>query len=472
MSSIACAVSLTFFSNRSSKDSRNFHRHNSIRSSGRHEKIKSMASQTPTVSSPKRETDPKKRIVITGMGLVSVFGSDIDVYYNKLLAGESAISLIDRFDTSDFTVKIAGQIRGFSSEGYINGKDDRRLDDCWRYSLVAGKRALDDAALGEQVVDTMDKTRIGVLVGSGMGNQTAFTNGVEALLQKGNKKISPFFTPYSLSNMGSALLAMDTGLTGPTYSIAAACATANYCIHAAANHIRRGDADVMVAGGTDAAVVPLGLGGCISCRALSHRNHDPHKASRPWDLHRDGFVMGEGAGVLVMESMEHAMKRGVRVYAEYLGGAATCDAHHLTNPRPDGLFVASCISKALKDAGVSAEEVNYINAHATSTPAGDLAEVRAINRVFKNTPNLKMNATKSMIGHGLGAAGGLEAIATIKAINTGWLHPTLNQDELEAEVTIDTVPYVKKQHKVNVAISNSFGFGGHNSVVVFAPFNS
>ncbi|KAG6399410.1 hypothetical protein SASPL_140891 [Salvia splendens] len=464
MSSIACAVSSTFLPNRSSKDSRNFHRHNSVRSSGRHEKIKSMASSTP-----KRETDPKKRIVITGMGLVSVFGSDIDLYYNKLLDGESGITLIDRFDTSDFTVKIAGQIRGFSSEGHINGKDDRRLDDCWRYSLVAGKRALDDAALGKQVVDTlrilsvtfqMDKTRMGVLVGSGMGNQTAFTNGVEALLQKGNKKISPFFTPYSLSNMGSALLAMDTGLTGPTYSIAAACATANYCFHAAANHITRGDADVMVAGGTDAAVVPLGLGGCISCRALSHRNHDPHKASRPWDLHRDGFVMGEGAAVLVMESMEHAMKRGVRVYAEYLGGAATCDAHHLTNPLPDGRVAASCISKALKDAGVSAEEVNYVNAHATSTPAGDLAEVRAIKRVFKNTPNLKMNATKSMIGHGLGAAGGLEAIATIKAINTGWLHPTLNQDELEAEVTIDTVPYVKKQHKVNVDGQDENGSDG------------
>ncbi|KAL1569194.1 3-oxoacyl-[acyl-carrier-protein] synthase I, chloroplastic [Salvia divinorum] len=439
MSSIACAVSSTLLPNRSCKESRSIHRHNSLNvtSTARHEKIKSMAS--PTVSSPKRETDPKKRIVITGMGLVSIS--------LLRLGGRYAASV--RRDTSTGRLIVVSMIAGD----------------------IAGKRALDDAALGNQVVETMDKTRMGVLVGSGMGNQTGFTNGVEALLEKGNKKISPFFTPYSLSNMGSALLAMDTGLTGPTYSIAAACATANYCFHAAANHIRRGDADVMVAGGTDAAVVPLGVGGCIACRALSHRNHEPHKASRPWDIHRDGFVMGEGAAVLVMESMEHAMKRGVRVHAEYLGGAATCDAHHLTNPRPDGLVVASCIIKALKDAGVSAEEVNYVNAHATSTPAGDLAEVKAVNRVFKNTPNLKMNATKSMIGHGLGAAGGLEAIATIKAINTGWLHPTLNQDELEDEVTIDTVPYVKKQHKVNVAISNSFGFGGHNSVVVFAPFN-
>ncbi|XP_057810054.1 3-oxoacyl-[acyl-carrier-protein] synthase I, chloroplastic-like [Salvia miltiorrhiza] len=274
-----------------------------------------------------------------------------------------------------------------------------------------------------------------------------------------------------MTSTGSALLATDTGFMGPTYSIAAACATANHCFNAAANHIRQGDADVMVAGGTEAPLIPLGIGGFAACRALSVRNDQPHKASRPWDRNRDGFVMGEGAGVLVMESMEHAMKRGAKVYAEYLGGATNCDAHHLTDPRPDGLVVASCIIRALEDAGVSAQEVNYVNAHATSTPAGDLAEVQAIEKVFSDTSHLKMNATKSMIGHALGAAGGLEAIATIKAINTGWLHPTLNQDELEAEVTIDTIPYVKKQHQINVAISNSFGFGGQNAVVVLAPFS-
>ncbi|XP_047973228.1 3-oxoacyl-[acyl-carrier-protein] synthase I, chloroplastic-like isoform X3 [Salvia hispanica] len=430
-------------------------------------KIKAMASN----SSPKRETDPKKRIVITGMGLVSVFGSDIDVYYNKLLAGESGITLIDRFDTSDFSVKIAGQIRGFSSEGYINGKDDRRLDDCWRYCLVAGKRALDDANLGKKAVDTMDKTRMGVLVGSAMGGNTIYSDGIEGSVQKGPKNISPFFIPYSISNMGSALLAIDAGFMGPTYSISTACATANHCFIAAANHIRRGEADVMVAGASDAGVTVAGVGGCTACRALSLRNNEPHKASRPWDIHRDGFVMGEGAGILIMERMDHAMRRGARVYAEYLGGAASCDAHHITDPQPDGLGVASCMIKSLKDAGVDAQEVNYVNTHATSTRAGDLPEVKAIKRVFNNTSELKINSTKSIIGHGLGAAGGLEAIATIKAINTGWLHPTLNQDELEAEVTIDTVPNVKKQHQINVAISNSFGFGGHNSVAVFAPFS-
>uniref|UniRef100_O82520 3-oxoacyl-[acyl-carrier-protein] synthase I, chloroplastic n=1 Tax=Capsicum chinense TaxID=80379 RepID=O82520_CAPCH len=431
-------------------------------------RIRVMAS--PAVSAPKRETDPKKRIVITGMGLVSVFGSDIDNFYNKLLEGQSGISLIDRFDASSYTVRFAGQIRDFSSEGYIDGKNDRRLDDCWRYCLVAGKRALEDANLGQQVLDTMDKTRIGVLVGSSMGGSKVFADAVEALVQRGYKKINPFFIPYSITNMGSALLAIDTGLMGPTYSISTACATANYCFYASANHIRRGEADIMVAGGTDAFISAIGVGGLIACRALSQRNDEYEKASRPWDRNRDGFVIGEGSGVLVMENLEHALKRGAPIIAEYLGGAITCDAHHITDPRADGLGVSSCIVMSLVDAGVSPEEVNYINAHATSTLAGDLAEVNAIKKVFKDTSEIKMNGTKSMIGHGLGASGGLEAIATIKAITTGWLHPTINQYDLEPQVTIDTVPNVKKQHEVNVGISNSFGFGGHNSVVVFAPY--
>ncbi|KAL0324178.1 UNVERIFIED_CONTAM: 3-oxoacyl-[acyl-carrier-protein] synthase I, chloroplastic [Sesamum calycinum] len=390
---------------------------------------------------------------------------DVDTFYNKLLDGVSGITPIDRFDASEYSVKFAGQIRDFSSKGYIDGKNDRRLDDAWRYCLVAGKRALDDASLGKDVLD-----KNWVLVGSGMGGISAFSNGVEALVQKGHKKITPFFIPYSISNMGSALLAIDTGLMGPNYSISTACATANYCFFAAANHIRRGDADIMVAGGTESPITPAGVGGFIACRALSSRNDKPHEASRPWDKNRDGFVIGEGAGLLIMESLEHAVKRGANIIAEYLGGAVTCDAHHMTDPRKDGLGVSSCIIKSLQDAGVAPEEVNYVNAHATSTLAGDLAEVNAIKKVFKDTSEIKMNGTKSMIGHGLGAAGGVEAIATIKAITTGWLHPTINQYDLEPEVTIDTVPNVKKQHEVNVAISNSFGFGGHNSVVVFAPF--
>ncbi|KAI8569810.1 hypothetical protein RHMOL_Rhmol02G0305600 [Rhododendron molle] len=406
-------------------------------------RIKAVSS--PTVSAPKRETDPKKRIVITGMGVVSVFGNDIDTFYDKLLEGESGITPIDRFDASAFSVRIAGQIHNFSCEGYIDGKNDRRLDDCWS-----------------------------------LGGLTVFSSGVEALIQSGHKKISPFLIPYSIPNMGSALLAIDTGLMGPSYCISAACATANHCFFAAAGHIRRGEANIMVAGATEAAVTPVGVGGFIACRVLSQRNSEPQKASRPWDKERDGFVLGEGSGVLIMESLEHATKRGANIIAEYLGGAVTCDAYHMTDPQKDGLGVSSCVRMALKEAGVSPEEVkaplyrpvNYVNAHATSTPAGDLAEVNALKKVFKNTSEMKMNGTKlrptsmissfccfqSMIGHAGGAAGGLEAIATIKAISTGWLHPTINQCTLESDVTIDTVPNVKKEHEVHVGTCFSPSF--------------
>ncbi|KAF2305417.1 hypothetical protein GH714_005085 [Hevea brasiliensis] len=364
--------------------------------------IAASSTNNSTVSAPKREKDPKKRVVITGMGSVSVFGNDVDVYYDKLLAGESGIGLIDRFDASKFPTRFGGQIRGFTSEGYIDGKNNRRLDDCFRYCIVAGKKSLEHADLG-------------------------------------GDKISKLVT-------------------------------SNYCFYAAANHIRRGEADLMIAGGCEAPVNPAGLVAFIACRALSQRNDDPQTASRPWDSGRDGFVIGEGAGVLVMESLEHAMKRGAPIIAEYLGGAVNCDAYHMTDPRADGLGVSSCIKRSLEDAGVSPAEVNYINAHASSTITGDLAEINAIKKVFKNTSEIKINATKSMIGHSLGAAGGLEAIACVKAITTGWLHPTINQFDPEPSVEFDTVANKKLQHEVNVAISNSFGFGGHNSVVAFSAF--
>lgn len=430
------------------------------------------AAVSPALTAPRRETDPKKRVVITGMGLVSVFGNDVEKYYERLLEGESGVGPIDRFDASGFPTRFAGQIRGFSSEGYIDGKNDRRLDDCLRYCIVSGKKALENAGIGvgSEALNKIDKVRAGVLVGTGMGGLTVFSDGVQALIDRGHRKITPFFIPYAITNMGSALLAMDIGFMGANYSISTACATSNYCFYAAANHIRRGEVDLMIAGGTEAAIIPIGVGGFIACRALSQRNDEPHTASRPWDKGRDGFVMGEGAGVLVMESLEHAMNRDAPIIAEYLGGAVNCDAYHMTDPRADGLGVSTCIKKSLEDAGVSTEEVNYINAHATSTLAGDLAEVNAIKKVFKNTKDIKMNATKSMIGHCLGASGGLEAIASVKAITTGWLHPTINQFDPEPAVEFDTVANKKQQHEINVAISNSFGFGGHNSVVVFAPF--
>ncbi|KAJ6851740.1 3-oxoacyl-[acyl-carrier-protein] synthase I, chloroplastic [Iris pallida] len=295
--------------------------------------IRSAASSA--ASAPKRETDPKKRVVITRMGLVSVFGNDVDDFYFRLLAGDSGVSPIDsgvspidRFDASKFPTRFAGQIHGFSTEGLIDGKNDRRLDDSLRYCLVSGKKAL----LSADDLSGVDKARAGVLVGSDMGGLSVFSDNVQALVEKGHRKITPFFVPYILTNMGVALLAMDAGFMGPNYSISTACATSNYCFYASANHIWRGEADLMIAGGTEAAILSIGIGGFVACRALSQRNDDPKTASRPWDKDRDGFVMGEGAGVLVMESLEHAMKRDAPIIVEYLGGAVNCDAYHITDP--------------------------------------------------------------------------------------------------------------------------------------------
>ncbi|CAG9465776.1 unnamed protein product [Pedinophyceae sp. YPF-701] len=419
---------------------------------------------------------PKERVVITGIGCASVFGNDPDTFYDNLLAGKSGITMIDRFDASAYPTKFAGQIRDFDIEGLIDAKNARRLDDCLKYTLVSGKKAVADAGLDEEALSKLDNQRVGVLVGSGMGGLTVFQDGCKALFEKGFKRMSPFFIPYAITNMGGALLAMEYGFMGPNYSISTACATANYAFHMAAEHIRKGDADMMIAGGSEAPIIPVGLGGFVACRALSTGGatpEDPTKASRPWDQGRDGFVMGEGAGVLVMESLEHAQKRGANIVAEYLGGALTCDAYHMTDPRADGLGVSSCINLALKDSGIEKEQVNYINCHATSTLVGDIAEVKAIEGAFGKEhleKHAKLNATKSMIGHCLGAAGGMEAIATIKAITTGKVHPTLNQDNLIDEVAnYDTCPEMREL-EVTAGISNSFGFGGHNSVCVFGPY--
>ncbi|XP_020594743.1 3-oxoacyl-[acyl-carrier-protein] synthase I, chloroplastic-like, partial [Phalaenopsis equestris] len=261
-------------------------------------KVMSMA--FPTAMAPKREKDPKKRIVITGMGLVSVFGTNTDEFYNKLLEGQSGVSYIDRFDASSFSVQFGGQIRNFSSSKYIDAKNERRLDDSWRYCIVAARKALEDAGLVNEALDSVNKSRAGVLIGSGLGGLKVYSDGVDAFTGNNYKKITPFFIPYSITNMGSALLALDAGLMGPNYSISTACATANCCIYSAANHIRRGEADIMVTGGTEAPILPIGIGGFIACRALSQRNNEPEKASRPWDKDRDGFVMGEGSGILVI----------------------------------------------------------------------------------------------------------------------------------------------------------------------------
>ena len=296
-----------------------------------------------------------------------------------------------------------------------------------------------------------------------------FCDGVESFMEKGYKRVNPFFVPFIITNMAGALLAKDMGFMGPNYSISTACATSNNSIVAAADHIRNGEADIMVTGGVEAAIQQLGLAGFCAIGALSERNDAPEKASRPWDKNRDGFVMGEGAGVIVLEELEHALKRGAHIIAEYLGGGLSCDAYHMTDPHPEGVGVALCIKKAIEDAGISPEYINYINAHATSTPVGDMAEVRAMYRVFDKPEAIVMNSTKSMVGHCLGAAGGIEAIASIKAIETGVVHPNINLENPEEGIRFE-LPTKKKKMEVRAALSNSFGFGGHNASVIFGPY--
>lgn len=415
----------------------------------------------------------KKRVVVTGMGVVSCFGTDVDVFYNKLLSGESGITAINQFPCEEYPTRFAGSVQDFDVGEYIDKKQARRVDPFVRYAMVAGKKALEMGQLTGAALEKLDKTRCGIVIGSGMGGMEVFSQGVQTVLEKGFKRLTPFFVPFIITNMGGALLAIDLGFMGPNYSISTACATSNYSIHAAAEHIRKGEADLMLTGGCEAAITPIGLSGFVACKALSERNEDPQKASRPWDKNRDGFVMGEGSGVLLLESLEHALARGAPILGEYLGGAVSCDASHMTDPRSDGLGIKLCAERALMDANISKEEVNYINAHATSTLAGDLCEMEAMKQIFgpQMFSSMKVNATKSMIGHGLGAAGGLEAIAVIKAIEKGKLHPTINLDNPEESLAgIDLVAHVAKEHKVQVALSNSFGFGGHNSCLLFSEY--
>ncbi len=411
----------------------------------------------------------KKRVVITGMGLVSCFGQEIEEFYKNLLNGKSGVQEIQSFPTENLPTKFGAPVQGFDPELYLDKKQARRVDPCIAYAIGAGKRAIADAKLD---LTKINKERAGVLVGSGMGGMRVFVDGVQTLVEKGSKWVTPFFVPYILTNMPGALLAIECGFQGPNYSISTACATSNYSIYSAAEHIRKGDADIMLTGGVEASMNQMCFAGFSSIRALSRNNENREQASRPWDKERDGFVMGEGAAIFVLESLEHALERGATILAEYKGGSVTCDAHHMTEPRPDGADVARCIQLALADAGLKPSDIDYINAHATSTPVGDLCEIRAIKKVFENhLDKVRVNATKSMIGHALGGAGALELVATIKAIETGMVHPTINVTQPEEELAgIHIVQDKAEAFRVDHAISNSFGFGGHNSVIAVSRY--
>jgi 3-oxoacyl-[acyl-carrier-protein] synthase II len=407
----------------------------------------------------------QRRVVITGLGCISPVGNSVDDAWSALTAGTSGIANITRFDASSFSTRFAGEVKGFKVDDYIPGKEARHMDTFIHYGMAAGMQAMQDSGLE---VTEANADRIGVIVGSGIGGLPMIEETHAELTSRGPRRISPFFVPASIINMISGHLSIKYGLKGPNLAIVTACTTGLHCIGAAGRLIEYGDADVMIAGGAESTISPLGLGGFASARALSGRNDDPLTASRPWDRDRDGFVLGEGAGVMVLEEYEHAKARGARIYAELLGFGMSADAHHMTAPLEDGDGARRCMLAAMKNAGVSADEVNYVNAHGTSTPLGDVAETIAIKRTLgDHAKNVVVNSTKSMTGHLLGGAGGLESVFTVLAVHKQLSPPTINIFNQDPACDLDYCANVARDMSINVAVKNSFGFGGTNGTLVF-----
>ncbi|MDQ5767727.1 beta-ketoacyl-ACP synthase II [Thiothrix subterranea] len=409
----------------------------------------------------------KRRVVVTGLGIVSPVGSKLETAWDNIKAGRSGINRIspDLFDASAFSVQIAGNVKGFNADDYIKPKDQKKMDKFIHYGIGAGVEAIRDSGLE---VTEENAERIGVLMGSGIGGLDTIERNYATFLNGGARKISPFFVPASIINMVAGNLSIMFGLKGPNMSIVSACATATHSIGDAARMISYGDADVMVAGGAEMGSTPLGIGGFAAARALSTRNDDPEAASRPWDKDRDGFVLGDGAGVLVLEEYEFAKKRGARIYCELVGYGMSSDAYHMTTPSEGGEGAARCMVNAMKDAGLNTTDIDYVNAHGTSTPAGDKAETMAVKRALgDHAYNVAVSSTKSMTGHLLGAAGGIEAVFSVLAIRDQILPPTINMDNQDPECDLDYVPNVARETTVTVAMSNSFGFGGTNGTLIF-----
>ena len=405
----------------------------------------------------------ERRVVITGIGVVSPVGKDLPSFWESLKAGRSGIGRISAFDTEKFDCQIAGEVRGYDPVPYYKTpKDVRRTDRYTQLAMGAAKMSLEDSGLDLAAVD-LDRT--GVMIGSGVGGLATMETQVGQMLTKGPDRTSPFMIPMMISNMASGFISMEYGLRGPNMAIVTACATANHCMGEAWRIIKFGDADVMLTGGSEACIVPVGIAGFAAMRALSVRNDEPERASRPFDKDRDGFVMGEGAGVIILEEYEHAKKRGAKIYCEVTGYGLTADAYHMSAPSPDGEGAARCMAMAMKHAKVNPEEVDYINAHGTSTPVGDVCETKAMKRTFGEhaKKGLAVSSTKSMTGHLLGAAGAVEMAACVMAMRDSILPPTINLDNPDPECDLDYVPNKAREKKVKIAISNSFGFGGHNS---------
>lgn len=411
----------------------------------------------------------KRRVVVTGLGAVTPVGLSVAQSWENILAGKSGIEAVTSFDVSDFPVRFGGSVKDFDVETVMTRKEAKKMDTFIHYGIAAAVEAIKDAGLE---VTEQNAERIGVAIGSGIGGLPGIEAGYDSFLKGGPRRISPFFVPSNIINMISGNLSIMFGLKGPNTAIVTACSTGTHNISAAGRMIQYGDADVMIAGGAEMATCPTGLGGFAAARALSGRNDDPKSASRPWDKDRDGFVLGDGAGVLVLEEYEHAVKRGATIYAELAGSGMSSDAYHMTMPSQGGEGAARCMKNAMQDARLNAEQIDYINAHGTSTPAGDIAETMAIKLALGDAAqSVAISSTKSMIGHLLGAAGGVEAVFSVLAIRDQVAPPTINLDNPDEGCDLDYVPHTARDMKITVAMSNSFGFGGTNGTVIFSKLN-
>jgi len=409
-----------------------------------------------------------RRVVVTGLGTVSPVGNTADEFWSALVQGRSGVGPITKFDTAGYPTRIAGEVRNFDPLNFVDKKDARRLDPYLQFAVAASALAVQDAVLDTGKVDG---SRFGVLIGSGIGGITTLLESHRNLLEKGPDRVSPFFIPMLIVNMAAGLVSIRFGAKGPNSAVVTACATGNHAIGDSFKIIQRGDADVMIAGGSEAIIIPLTIAGFCSMKAMSTRNDEPTKAMRPFDATRDGFVCGEGAGIVILEVLEHALARDARIYAEIVGYGMTGDAHHMTAPDPEGNGAAGAMTLAVRDAGLDPSAVGYINAHGTSTPYNDKFETLAIKRVFgEHARRLAVSSTKSMTGHLLGAAGGVEAIATVLALHHGVLPPTINYETPDPDCDLDYIPNQARKQNVEVALSNAFGFGGTNATLAFRAY--
>ena len=406
-----------------------------------------------------------RRVVVTGLGAVTSLGHDVETFWAGLLAGRCGVRRVSLFDPSEFACQIGAEVRDWDAAAHMDPKEVRRNDRYTHFGFVAAKQAVKDAGL---VMEREDGDRVGVMVGSGIGGMFTFETQLRVMAERGPRKVSPFTIPSLIGNMCSGLVAIDLGARGPNFGLVSACATGTHAIGEAAHAIRRGDADVMVAGGSEAAITPFAYASFCAMKAMSLRNDSPQTASRPFDLRRDGFIMGEGSGILVLESFEHAQARGAHIYCELAGYAATCDAFHITQPDPEGKGLSMAMKRALASAGAAPESVDYINSHGTSTPYNDKYETLAIKKIFgDHAYKIPVSSTKSMTGHLLGAAGGIESVVSVKTIQTGMIAPTINLTEADPDCDLDYVPNQARSAKVRTVLSNNLGFGGQNASVVF-----